>query len=284
MKKVLVTGAKGQLGQTLQRDAGKSADWEFIFTDAEELDITSREQVNAFFHRHRPDFCINCAAYTQVDQAEDEPEKAYLINAVGPKNLALACRELNTTLIHISTDFVFDGKRKVPYTEEDEPNPLGVYGQTKWEGEKFIQEICPQRFIIRTSWLYSEYGRNFVTTMISLGKEKDSIRIVADQVGTPTYAIDLASIILQIIDSGSNRFGTYNYSSEGVASWYDFAVAIFEELQKDIKVIPITTQDYPTDAQRPSFSVLNKAKIKENLGITIPHWRQTLRSCLSKLD
>ncbi len=284
MKSILVTGAKGQLGNSILELSKLQEGTKFLFTDQDELDITKGDEVKSFFALHKPDYCINCAAYTAVDKAELESALAFKINSEGVKNLVEACMEQGTVFIQISTDFIFDGKKSVPYLETDTPNPISIYGKSKYDAERIVEELMEKYFIIRTSWVYSEYGQNFVKTMIRLAKERDSLSIIDDQVGTPTYATDLAAVILQIINEGHKEYGIYNYSGEGIASWYDFAIAIFEEKHMDIEVIPIPSEAYPTDAKRPSFSVLNKKKIRTNLGISIPHWRKSLRSCLAKFD
>lgn len=283
MKKILVTGANGQLGRCIQDLAVEYSGLTFVFTDYRELDITSQESVNIFFENEKFDYCINCAAYTAVDKAEEEIEQAYLINAEGVKHLAIACNEWDTILLHISTDFVFDGQKDTPYTEEDSPNPINVYGASKLKGEQYVQEILDKYFIIRTSWVYSEYGHNFVKTMLRLGKERDEISVVNDQIGTPTYAGDLAKVILNITSSSNNIYGLYHYSNEGVASWFDFARTIFKEANIDINLNSIKTEKYPTPAKRPAFSVMDKAKIKQELKFGISNWRDSLRESLSKV-
>jgi dTDP-4-dehydrorhamnose reductase len=281
---VLVTGAAGQLGLAIQYIAPNYSDCQFIFASSKELDITNQDHVNSFFESNTIDFCINAAAYTAVDKAETEPEKVVLINVVGPKNLAKACKKYQTKLIHISTDFVFDGKLNKPYLETDLTNPLGVYGQTKLEGEKAIIENMDQYIILRTSWVYSQFGNNFMKTMLRLAQERDSLSIVVDQIGSPTNAVDLASVIMDIINhfqlsafNFESSFGTYNYSNEGIASWYDFAVAIFEANNVSIDVKPILTTAFPTPAKRPKYSVLDKTKIKQTFNINIRSWQEALR-------
>ncbi len=280
---VLVTGANGQLGQALQSIASKFLDIKFVFCDSTTLDITKKESIEPIFAKYSPDFCINAAAYTAVDKAESEPEKAYLINVEGVKNLAEICKNSHTKLLHISTDFVFDGTKNTPYAEEDFPNPTGVYGNTKLKGEQVIQEIFEEHFIIRTSWVYSEYGHNFMKTMLRLANEKDSISVVNDQIGTPTHAVDLAEVLLKIISTNNqqpttNNYGTYHFSNDGQCSWYDFAKKIFELNHVTIDLKPIPTTSFPTPAKRPSYSVLDKTKIKTTLGITINPWEESLKS------
>ena len=280
---VLVTGANGQLGQALQSIASKFLDIKFVFCDSTTLDITNKENIDLIFEKYAPDFCINAAAYTAVDKAESEPEKAYFINVEGVKNLAEVCKNSHTKLLHISTDFVFDGTKNTPYAEEDFPNPTGVYGITKLKGEQVIQEILEEHFIIRTSWVYSEYGHNFMKTMLRLANEKDSLTVVNDQIGTPTHAIDLAEVLLKIISINNqqpttNNYGTYHYSNEGQCSWYDFAKKIFELNHVTIDLKPIPTSSFPTPAKRPSYSVLDKTKIKSTFGLTINPWEESLKN------
>jgi len=285
---ILITGANGQLGSEL-RLLSVELSHNFIFTDIEELDLTRKDEVFEYFKGRNIDFCINCAAYTAVDKAEAESDLANKINALAVENLALACEANETTLIHISTDFVFDGHFFRPIIEMDEPNPISVYGQTKLEGERLAQVACTRTIIIRTSWLYSTFGSNFVKTMLCLAETRHELNVIFDQVGTPTYAADLALLIIRMIEIGSaegllDKFGIYHYSNEGLASWYDFAKAIFEESNVQIKVNPILTSGYPTPAKRPHFSVMDKSKIKSDFGIDIPHWRDSLRVCLSKME
>jgi len=285
---ILVTGANGQLGSEL-RQLSAELPYDFNFTDVEELDLTKKDVVFEYFKVRNIDFCINCAAYTAVDKAEGDLDMAYKINASAVENLALACEANETTLIHISTDFVFDGHFFRPITEMDEPNPISVYGQTKLEGERLAQVACSRTIIIRTSWLYSTFGNNFVKTMLRLAETQRELNVINDQAGTPTYAADLAELIIRMIEIGVadglvDKFGIYHYSNEGVASWYDFAYAIFEESNVRIKVNPILNSGYPTPAKRPHFSVMDKSKIKSVFRIDIPHWRESLRVCLSKME
>ena len=283
MIRILITGANGQLGQCLRDKAQNASDLELIYTDYEELDITNSEEVDDFFSKNSFDYCINCAAYTLVDKAESEEAMATKINIDGARNLASACEKNGVVILHISTDFVFSGEKSLPYGEEDTPDPLGIYGATKLEGEREIARLCRAHIIVRTSWLYSEYGNNFLITMLKLGESKTELRIVADQIGTPTYAGDLATILLTMIRSSFNNFGLYHYSNEGVASWYDFAQAIFDFSEISCRVQPIKSEEYPTAAKRPGFSVLDKTKIKNNLSIEIPYWRDSLREAIRKL-
>lgn len=278
---ILVTGANGQLATCIKTLDHSNKDYNFIYKNSSELDITDVLIVEDFFKTNTIDYCINCAAYTAVDKAESDIDKAYKVNVIGSENLAKVCGEYNSILIHVSTDFVFEGSSSKPYNEENCTNPLSVYGSTKLEGEQKIQENLEKHFILRTSWLYSEFGNNFLKTMLRLSKSRDEIGVVSDQVGTPTYAMDLAYAILKIIQTNSKLYGTYHFSNEGVASWYDFAVAIFDLEKIKIKVNPITTEEFPTPAKRPSYSVLNKTKIKKNLQIEIPHWRYSLKKAIA---
>ncbi|RXR20941.1 dTDP-4-dehydrorhamnose reductase [Flavobacterium amnicola] len=273
---VLVTGASGQLGQSLQFIAPKYPEIQFVFASSSDLDITNPERVTSFFETNTIDFCINAAAYTAVDKAETEVEKAHLVNVVGPKNLAIACQKSGSTLVHISTDFVFDGEGNLPYSENHTTNPIGVYGQTKLEGEIEVAQNCDKHFIIRTSWVYSQFANNFMKTMLRLGSERDELNVVADQIGTPTNAVDLAEAIVTIIKSKNNEFGVYNFSNEGVCSWYDFAKEIFRINAINIQLNPIPTEAYPTPAKRPKYSVLDKSKIKNTFKIEIKSWQESL--------
>ncbi|MDC6367687.1 MULTISPECIES: dTDP-4-dehydrorhamnose reductase [Flavobacteriaceae] len=282
MKHVLVTGGSGQLASCIQllAEKGLAKNLVFDFRSAKELDITNYQAVKEELKSKNYDYCINCAAYTAVDHAETHKELAHQVNVVGTKNLALGCKENNTILIHISTDFVFDGFQETPYTEEDIARPIGVYGDTKYKGERAIINMLEEHFILRTSWLYSEYGHNFMKTMIRLAHEREELSVVFDQIGTPTYALDLARVLVQIIHAESNNYGLYHYSNEGVASWYDFAQAIFEGSGINIDLKPIRSEAYPQPAQRPKFSVLDKSKIKNTFGIAIPHWKDSLQQAL----
>ncbi len=283
MKKILVTGGKGQLATCIKDIAIGLNGYNFIYVDLDELDITKSKEVNSFFESENISFCVNCAAYTAVDRAETEQDLTARVNKVGAQNLANACNKQSAGLIQISTDFVFDGKKSRPYREDDPTDPLSVYGLTKLNGEQEIMRILPKSFIIRTSWLYSEHGQNFLKTMLRLGSERDNLSIVADQIGTPTYAGDLAKVILKIIMEERTENGVYHFSNEGVASWYDFAKAIFDIAEVDCQVSPINTDEYPTPAKRPAFSVMDKSKLKTELGINIPYWRDSLKKCLNKL-
>ena len=273
----LVTGANGQLGQSLQFIAPNYPEIKFVFCSSADLDISNLENCLAVFSNIQPNYCINAAAYTAVDKAESEPKKAHLVNVVGTKNLAEVCKTHNTILLHISTDFVFDGNKNSPYSETDDTNPTGVYGQTKLDGEKAIQAVFDNYFIIRTSWVYSQFGNNFMKTMLRLASERESLSIVNDQIGTPTNAVDLADALIKIVISNKNTFGIYNFSNEGQCSWYDFAKKIFEINKIKIDLQPIPTTSFPTPAKRPAFSVLDKTKIKNTFGIEIKNWEESLK-------
>lgn len=281
---VLVAGAGGQLGQSLQHIASNYAEIEFVFCNSSELDITNLSSVETIFSKHKPQFCINAAAYTAVDKAESEPEKAYLINVSGSKNLAIICNQFSATLLHVSTDFVFDGTATKPYLETDNTNPTSVYGQTKLDGEKAIQSICAKHYIIRTSWVYSQFANNFMKTMLRLAAQRDTLSVVNDQIGTPTNAVDLAEILINIIKTdnqqsdSNNRFGIYNFSNEGSCSWFDFAKQIFENNNVQIALSGIPSSEYPTPAKRPHYSVLDKTKIKTTFGIEIKTWQESLKN------
>jgi dTDP-4-dehydrorhamnose reductase len=284
---VLVAGANGQLGQSIQFVAGNYPNIQFVFSSSLDLDITNKENCESVFSQSKPDYCINAAAYTAVDKAESEPEKAHLINVIGAKNLAEVCKDFGATLIHISTDFVFDGNKTFPYIEEDSTNPQSIYGQTKLDGEIAIQEVLDKYFIIRTSWVYSQFGNNFMKTILRLAKERTSLNIVSDQIGTPTNALDLAEVVLKIVESQKSKveretnntpFGIYNFSNEGACSWYDFAQKILEINNINIDLHPIPTTGYPTPAQRPKYSVLDKSKIKTVFGIEIKSWEESLQT------
>ncbi|AYL97103.1 dTDP-4-dehydrorhamnose reductase [Mucilaginibacter celer] len=277
MQTIIVFGASGQLGSCLKHVANDRALDNIHFLSSAEGNILDEVALDIVFEKYKPAFAINCAAYTAVDKAEDEIEQARAINKTGAANLARQCKKHSAVLVQTSTDFVFKGDVASPRTEDDETDPIGVYGLTKLEGEQAIAEIFDEYYTIRTSWLYSEYGNNFMKTMIKLGAERDLLKIIADQVGTPTYAIDLAGAIFDIIASDKKAYGIYHYSNEGVTSWYDFAKAIFDIAKIDVKVLPIRTSEYPTKAKRPAFSVMDKAKIKNTFGIEIPYWRDSLK-------
>ena len=298
---VLVTGANGQLGQAIQSIVGNSPSIDFVFCSSSELNITDKTNCEAVFEKYKPNFCINAAAYTAVDKAESEPENAFAINVTGAQNLAEVCKTQNTILLHVSTDFVFDAKfvdgiayydsqLRLPLksekglTETDVPFPAGIYGLTKLQGEQAIESTWEKHFIIRTSWVYSQFANNFMKTMLRLASERDSLSVVSDQIGTPTNAVDLAEALLKIINTQhpipktQNLFGIYNFSNEGHCSWYDFAKEIFKVNNISINLQPIPTSAYPTPAKRPAYSVLDKSKIKEVFGIEVKDWKESLKN------
>jgi dTDP-4-dehydrorhamnose reductase len=281
MPKILVTGSKGQLGSEI-KELSTSYQNNYFFTDREELDITNEEAIKVFITTNDIDTIINCAAYTAVDKAEEDENNADKINHVAVSYMAQISKEKNIKLIHVSTDYVFDGTNHKPYIETDITHPNGVYGKTKLEGEKTLIEINPKNtIIIRTSWVYSSFGNNFVKTMLRLGKERDELGVIFDQVGTPTHARDLAKTILEILPKIDNEsVEVYHYSNEGVLSWYDFAKEIMAMAKLDCQINPIETKAYPTPATRPHYSLLNKLKIKEHFNITIPYWKDSLDECL----
>lgn len=281
---ILVTGSKGQLGSEI-KGLSSNYSYNFFFTDRLNIDITNKDNIKDFCQTNNINVIINCAAYTAVDKAESDTENADLVNRKAVKKLAIVSSELNIKLIHISTDYVFDGRNFKPYKEEFQTSPQGVYGKTKLEGELELININPKNsLIIRTSWVYSYYGNNFVKTMLRLGKEKDSLGVVFDQIGTPTYALHLAKIILDIIPQIENeKVEIVNFSNEGVVSWYDFAKEIMKMAKLSCKINPIESFQYPTPAVRPHFSVLNKAKIKAMFNIEIPYWKDGLDDCLKRL-
>jgi dTDP-4-dehydrorhamnose reductase len=287
MVTILVTGSMGQLGNELLLASKSYYGYEFIFTDIDKLDISDPVQTYKFIKTEKPDWIINCAAYTAVDKAESEKEKAFLINSTGVENIVNAIIGTDCKLIHISTDYVYNGKSNIPYSETDELDPASIYGKSKLSGEKHAL-LHPESLIIRTSWLYSSFGNNFVKTISKLIEEKEFVKVVYDQTGTPTYAADLATAILSIISSvikNQSAFipGIYNYSNEGVCSWYDLAVAICEESGTLCNVLPVLTEEYPLPARRPLYSVLNKKKIKETYDLMIPYWRVSLKECMKLL-
>lgn len=294
MANILVTGGNGQLGSEIKELIENSSDIQFVsyqnkkfyFTTSQELDITQYDNVKKYIRNNNIQIIINCAAYTAVDKAESEKKIADDINHLAVKNLAHIAKEKNIKLIHVSTDYVFDGTNYKPYTEEDTTNPQNIYGKTKLNGERAVKEINPQNsLIIRTSWIYSSYGANFVKTMLKLGKENKQLGVIYDQVGTPTYAKDLAATILEIIPNIANKnVEIYHYSNEGVLSWYDFAKEIMRMAKLDCKINPIETKEYPTPSKRPHYSLLNKSKIKNDFTITIPYWKDSLDECLKKLE
>lgn len=288
MQNILVTGANGQLGQAIKLIAGSYPAFNFIYTDYQELDITNTSAIAEFFSQQTIHACINCAAYTAVDKAETEEEKAFQLNFEAALNLAEACLQHSAQLVHVSTDYVFDGRYYRPYTESDEASPQSIYGASKLRGEAAALGANPDAVVIRTSWLYSQFGVNFVKRMKELMQERPSLNVVFDQVGSPTYAVDLAQVILQVLvhrqeNPGATIGGVYHYSNEGVTSWYDFAVAIKELTGSSCEISPITSDQYPTPAQRPAYSVLNKQKIRNTFDIKIPYWRDSLQLCLKQL-
>lgn len=284
MRQILVTGCNGQLGNEIHDLAPKyDDDCEFIFTDVQELDITDRKAVYSFIEQNHVSVVINCAAFTSVDKAESQEELCDLLNNVAPGYLAEAVASVGGTMIQVSTDYVFDGEGFRPYKEEDATHPKTVYGRTKLAGEENVIRTCPGSMVIRTAWLYSTYGNNFVKTMIRLGKERDTLGVVVDQIGSPTYARDLAKVILHIVQRGTVP-GVYHFTNEGACSWYDFTRAIHRLEGIDAcKVSPIHTEDYPVPAKRPHYSVLDKTKIKETFGIEIRWWEDALKECIKEL-
>lgn len=279
MKRVLVTGANGQLGQSILSISEAYSALELIFTDREELDITNGDTVRSFFRENRPDYCINCAAYTQVDQAEKEPDKCFQINVDGVENLVHACSEVDCVFVHISTDFVFDGKKGSPYSPEDRPNPINVYGLSKYKSEQAVQDTLQKYFIIRTSWVYSEFGKNFFKTIIRLGAEQDELRVVSDQYGSPTYAGDLARLLLFVCTHEGWKFGIYHFSNSGETTWLEFAREILLHSGSKCLVKPITSESFGAVAKRPGYSVLSDERIPPEF---FWPWRQSLAICLKR--
>jgi dTDP-4-dehydrorhamnose reductase len=283
---ILVTGSNGQLGSEIRQLSAKYPSYNFLFTTKEDLPIENAEALQTFFGKQQVDFCINCAAYTAVDKAENEKEKAFLINSVAAGELASICRDHLAKLIHISTDYVYDGSSNQLLKEDDAVAPLNVYGWSKLKGEKLILNRYPSALIIRTSWVYSVYGNNFVKTMLRLFKEKESINVVNDQYGCPTYAEDLAGIIMKFIENMENNTqytGIVNYCNSGITTWFDFALAIKEFVNSSCKIIPVSTSLYPAAAKRPQHSVLNTLKIRKMLKTDIPFWKDSLQKCLGIL-
>jgi len=283
--KILVTGGDGQLGNALRKFAGDYKGHVFSFIDIHDLDLTDSFRMATYFADHKPHVLINCAAYTAVDKAESEPEKAMAVNAIVPGEMAKICSKAGIRMVHISTDYVFDGKSFTPYRENDPVNPVSVYAKSKMEGEVRILQENVRGIIIRTSWLYSEYGQNFVKTILKKGKELGKLRVVYDQVGGPTYAGDLARAILDILPevAATNSMDIYHYADEGVISWFDLAHAIIEISGIQCILEPIESKDFPTPATRPSYSVFNKTRFKERFGITIPYWRTSLEKCIGNM-
>jgi dTDP-4-dehydrorhamnose reductase len=290
MKKILVTGSNGQLGKALTILAKKYPQFQIMSVDKAELDITQQFRINGLFRRESFDYCINAAAYTAVDKAETEEELAHQVNVNGAKNLAEACHLLQIPLIHISTDYVYNGNQGIPITENQEVQPMGVYATSKLLGELAAKSANQQTMVIRTSWVYAPFGHNFLKTMLKYGAERETMNVVYDQIGTPTYVFDLANALLSIIDKVEKKmvakellFDTYHYSNEGVASWYDFAKIIFDTQKMHCKLNPILSEAYPTPAKRPAFSLLDKTKIKTTFGIEIPNWMDSVRKCLKEI-
>jgi dTDP-4-dehydrorhamnose reductase len=283
--KILVTGSNGQLGQKLRRLSQRYTDHDFIFTDIPELDITNRHSVDEFFFKTKPEAVINCAAYTAVDKAETDPSLAFELNGTAVGHLAMNASKTGAIFIHISTDYIFDGTKSTPYTEEDLPNPQSLYAKSKYQGELETLKFATRGIIFRTSWLYSEFQNNFVRTIINKGSERGHLNVVYDQIGTPTYAGDLAEAILKILPALKNQQGVeiFHYSNEGVASWYDFAKAIVEFSGIKCTINPILTVDFPLPAVRPSFSVMDKSKFRKQFGIEIPYWRASLQKCIERI-
>ena len=285
--KIVVTGANGQLGRSIHRLSVEHRELDFIFTDIDSLDIGNRDAVLAFAETHPVDFIVNCAAYTAVDKAEEEEEQCRRINTDAVAYLGEAAQHIGARILHVSTDYVFGGDSYMPYQESDPVSPTSVYGRTKLAGEKALSAVCPDAIIVRTAWLYSEYGHNFMKTMLRLGAERPEIRVVNDQIGSPTYAGDLAEAILSLLEKerqGEQNSGIYHYTNEGVCSWYDFAHSIIRIAGLPAKVIPIPTREYPTAAKRPAYSVLSKEKIKREYHWVIPHWEDSLRKCLANMN
>jgi len=283
--RILVTGSKGQLGNEIRVLAEDYPDFDFIYTDVDELDITDQFKVESFFVANKPQAIINCAAYTAVDKAETDEATSYLINSTAVENLSKSATKIEALMVQISTDYVFDGKSYLPYSETDETNPQSAYGRTKLAGENAVFKYASKGLVLRTSWLYSAFGNNFVKTMTKYGIEREELKVVYDQVGTPTYSRDLAKAILDIIPLAMQHSGTelFHYSNEGVASWYDFAKIILDFSGINCNLIPIRTKDYSLPAPRPSYSVLSKSKIKDIYKIKIPYWSDSVKNCIQRL-
>ena len=284
MKNILITGSNGQLGSEIREISDRYENYNFIFTDVEELDLTISEDIVSFFTDNKIDACINCAAYTAVDKAEDEVELAMLVNSTAVENLSKVCKNNGTLLFHISTDYVFNGKHFMPYVETDTVSPDSQYGLSKLKGEEAVMLNCDKAIIVRTSWLYSSHGNNFVKTLIKLGNERDQLSVVSDQVGTPTYAADLAEAIMVMIASfdETKPKEIYHFSNEGAISWYDFGKAIMKLSDIECAINPIDSKDYPSKANRPFYSVLSKSKIKKHYGVNVPYWEDSLRRMIIK--
>lgn len=288
MKRIIITGASGQLGLALNRLLKDRQEYVLFRTDVagdeekaiEALDITDEAAVSAYIGQIRPDIIINCAAMTAVDLCESQQVKAYQINAIGPKNIAMAAERIGAKLVHVSTDYVYDGLKDSPYTEEDKPNPVNAYGRTKFAGDEFVRELCKKHFILRTAWVYGE-GKNFVRTMLRLAEHNHNVRVVYDQVGTPTSALELARVIIYLMETGS--YGIYNATCEGSTSWYEFALFIFKEAGLDIRVVPIPTSEYPTPAVRPKYSVLDNKALRERHGYVMKEWKEAFREYMKDM-
>ena len=283
MTKIVVLGASGQLGTCLKLVSELRPNLEILFPSEQDGNILDQAKLDVLFQQTSPNYVINCAAYTAVDKAEDEQDICRKVNRDGAAYVAEACKNHGAVFVHISTDFVFKGNVPSLLQETDEATPENIYGLTKLEGEQAIASILPEHFIVRTSWLYSEHGNNFVKTMLRLGKERDELGVIVDQTGSPTYAIDLADTVLEIIESGSTAYGIYHFSNEGVTSWYDFAKAVFDISGTTVKLNPVKTSEYVTKAVRPAYSVMDKSKLKSTFGIQIPYWRDSLETCISNL-
>ncbi|HZK68722.1 MAG TPA: dTDP-4-dehydrorhamnose reductase [Paludibacter sp.] len=284
MTTILITGSNGQLGNEMQQAAVRFPDFKYIYTDVAELDICDKSALDAFVKANNVNVIVNCAAYTAVDKAEDDIDLCYKINRDAVRNIAEVATENKVKVVHVSTDYVFDGTNYLPYTEDMPVCPATVYGKSKLEGEQALLENCKESVILRTAWLYSSFGNNFVKTMMKLGVERDSLGVIFDQVGTPTYAADLADAIMQLLSSETFVPGIYHFSDEGVCSWYDFTKTIHRMANITCDVKPIETKDYPARTPRPHFSVLNKGKIKSIYGISIPHWEVSLEKCIQLLQ
>lgn len=285
MKKIAVIGSNGQLGNCIKKIAPDFEHlYEFLFTDSSTLDVTNEEQVNDFFYDYKPDYCINASAYTAVDLAEKEKEKAFAVNADGVAHLAQACADYKSILIHVSTDYVFDGTTNLPYSEDDFTNPIGVYGASKREGEELALKINPKTIILRTSWLYSEFNKNFVKTMLNLFSQKEELGIVADQFGQPTNANDLAEAMMRIIEAPQKTYGIFHFSNYPETTWFEFAKKIAEFSKSSVKLNPLTTEEYPTPAKRPVRSTMSLDKIEEVYKIEPKHWENSLEECVEILS
>ncbi len=283
MTTILITGSKGQLGNEMQQAAKRYPQFNYIYTDVDELDICDKTSLDSFVKANSVNFIVNCAAYTAVDKAEDDVELCYKINSDAVRNIGEVVTSNSIKVVHVSTDYVFDGTNHIPYRENQEVSPATVYGKSKLAGEQALIESCKESVIIRTAWLYSSFGNNFVKTMMKLGTERDSLNVIFDQIGSPTYAADLAEAILKVISSEKFVPGIYHFSDEGVCSWYDFTKTIHKIAGISCNVQPIESKDFPVRTPRPHYSVLNKAKIKSTYGIKIPHWEESLEKCINIL-